>query len=323
MSSTLARRDFLKQSAATIAVASSGSPMNAQESFKTKREFNAYQEKRRKLLWSLLGDLPVGHRPKPPKLIKTEKGEGYTLERLELDLNGIEPVPALLLIPDKLKKPAPGLLYIHWHGGTYPVGKEELLRGQKVLPAYAPVVAEKGIVTLAIDSWCFGERMRDKDGRNGEWDAFKNMIWHGQVLFGMMIFDEHRAVDYLVSRPEVDPNRIGAFGLSMGATKAWWLAALDPRIKLCIDLCCLTDFQELIRTKNLKGHGIYYYVPKLLKYFQTADINELIIPRRRLSLNGRNDSLTPPTGVEKIRNHLLPLYRQHGKEADCRIELFN
>src|SRR5215510_4347984 len=108
MSSSLARRDFLKQSAATIAAASSSSPMGAAQPGKTKREFSAYQQKRRKLLWSLLGDLPVDHRPKPPKLIKTEKGAGYTLEYLTLDLNGIEPVPALLLIPDKRQKPAPG-----------------------------------------------------------------------------------------------------------------------------------------------------------------------------------------------------------------------
>jgi hypothetical protein len=138
-----------------------------------------------------------------------------------------------------------------------------------------------------------------------------------------MLFDEFRAVDYLVSRPEVDPHRIGAFGLSMGATKAWWLAALDPRIKLCLDLCCLTEFEELIKIKNLKGHGIYYYVPSLLKHFQTAQINELIVPRAHLSLNGRRDLLTPPVGVERVRDYLLPRYQRYGKAEDCRIELFD
>ena len=78
---------------------------------------------------------------------------------------------------------------------------------------------------------------------------------------------------WFAARSDVSDTRIGAFGLSMGSTKAWWLAALDPRICLCIDLCCLTDFQELIKSHNLKGHGIYYYVPSLLKHFQTADIN--------------------------------------------------
>jgi len=319
----LDRRDFLKQGAASIAAASGVSPVVAAQSIKTKRDFSAYQQKRRRLLWSLLGDLPQSHRPRAPKLIKTEKGPGYTLEYLQLDLNGSEPVPALLLIPEKRQQPAPGLLYLHWHGGTYPTGKDELLTGRKVLPAYAPVVAEKGIVTLAIDSWCFGERMHDPDGRNGEWDAFKKMLWHGQVLFGMMMFDEYRAVDYLAARPEVDPNRIGAFGLSMGATKAWWLAALDPRIKLCIDLCCLTDFDELIKANNLKGHGIYYYVPSLLKHFSTSQINELIVPRAHLSLNGRKDSLTPPAGVEHVRDYLTPLYQKYGRSEDCRVELFD
>jgi hypothetical protein len=147
-SSSFPRRDFLKQTAATVAVGSGISSMGEAQGFNSKREFTAYQQQRRKLLWSLLGDLPFNHRPKPAKLIKTEQGDGYTLERLALDLNGVETVPALLLIPEKREKPAPGLLYIHWHGGTYPVGKEELLRGQKVLAAYAPVVAEKGIVTL-------------------------------------------------------------------------------------------------------------------------------------------------------------------------------
>jgi hypothetical protein len=317
------RRQFVRQSAAAMAFSASLESATELRADMTKREFTAFQQKRRRLLWSLLGDLPLDHRPQSPKLLKTEKGPGYTLEHLVLDLNGLEPVPALLLIPDKRQQRAPGLLYIHWHGGTYPTGKDELLTGRKVLPAYAPVVAEKGIVTLAIDSWCFGERMHDKDGRNGEGDAFKEMLWKGRVLFGMMLFDEFRAVDYLVSRPEVDPNRIGAFGLSMGATKAWWLAALDPRIKLCIDLCCLTDFEELIKIKNLKGHGIYYYVPSLLKHFQTAQINELIVPRAHLSLNGRQDLLTPPAGVERVRDYLLPLYQRYGKAEDCRIELFD
>jgi hypothetical protein len=316
------RRSFLERSAALLSTGA-GLVMNpAALAQMSKDEFAAFQARRRKELWGLLGDLPPPRAPKA-KLLKSEKRPGYVLEHLELDLNGIEPVPAYCLVPDKRANPAPGLLYIHWHGGMYHVGKEELLVGQKVLPAYAPVLAEKGIVALAIDSWCFGQRKHDADGRNGEWDTFKLMLWKGQVLFGMMLFDEFQAVTYLSGRPEVDPKRIGAFGISMGATKAWWLAALDPRIRLCIDLCCLTDYEELIKIKNLKGHGIYYYVPKLLRHFQAHDINALIVPRVRLSLNGRKDLLTPPAGVERIRDHVLPLYERHGKKEDCRIELFD
>ena len=320
------RRRFIAQ-CATLLMPGVLSPMKAQAASivapQTPEEFAAYQEARRKELWSLLGDLPWEHKPAAAQRMGTEKHEGFTLERLVLDLSGVEPVPALLLVPDRLQRPAPGLLYIHWHGGMYDLGKEQLLRGVDVQPPYAPVCAEKGLVTLAIDSWCFGERKHEQDGGQGEQDAFKLMLWRGQVLFGMMMFDEFRAMDYLASRPEVDVQRLGAFGMSMGSTKAWWLAALDPRVKVCMDVCCLTDFEELIRTDGLHRHGIFYYVPSLLKHFQTADINELIVPRAHLSVNGRRDPLTPPAGVEKIRDRLMPLYRKYGKESDCRIELFD
>lgn len=319
------RRNFVSRSALMavpldLQTNSTGEPAQAHE---TMHAFSAEQERRRQALWGLLGDLPWQHQPGPVRLVATEDHGTYTLERLVLDLNGIEPVPAILTVPKRRPNRAPGLLFIHWHGGMYDLGKEQLLRGTTVQPAYAPVCAELGFVTLAIDSWCFGERKRDKDGHRGEEDAFKSMLWEGKVLWGMMMFDEYRALSYLAGRPEVDANQLGAFGMSMGSTKAWWLAALDPRVKTTIDVCCLTDFASLLEAHGLSGHGVYYFVPSLLKQFDTADINSLIVPRSRLSVNGRKDSLTPPKGVEKVREKLLPLYRAHGREQDCRIELFD
>jgi Acetyl xylan esterase (AXE1) len=316
------RRTFLRKATDVLSLSVSLAMTESLRADAGSEAFFKHQAERRKELWNLLGDLPSPRQP-GAKLLQREKRPGYTLEHLELDLNGIEPVPAYLLLPDKRPKRAGGLLYIHAHGGTYELGKEELILGRKVLPAYAPVCADLGLITLAIDSWCFSGRKHEEDGRIGEMDAFKLMLWKGQVLWGMMLFDEFQAVTYLTSRPEVDPERLGAFGISMGATKAWWLAALDPRIRLCIDLCCLTDFQELIRTHHLRGHSIYYYVPRLLKHFETHQINELIVPRAHLSLNGRKDLLTPPAGVERIRDYLLPLYERHGRRDDCRIELFD
>src|ERR1700747_3021204 len=319
------RREFLQASAAaTVSAAVPVSNALDKHAPQQPRDdaFLGRQKKRRKELWELLGDLPWEHKPGPAKLVSKEEHEDYTLERLVLDLNGVEPAPALLLIPRKRQTPAPGLLYIHWHGGMYDLGKEMLVKGVEVAPAYASVCAQKGLVTRAIDSWCLGERKHEKNGHEGEENAAKLMLWKGQVLYGMMMFDEFRAMDYLAGRPEVDNQRLGALGMSMGSTKAWWLAALDPRVRLCLDVCCLTDYEELVRTQALSEHGIYYYVPSLLKHFQTADINELIVPRPHLSVNGRLDPLTPALGVEKIRDHLLPLYRKYGKDADCRVDLF-
>jgi cephalosporin-C deacetylase-like acetyl esterase len=310
------RRKFLQQSLAASA-AGILLPLNAMSAM-DQPNFTAAQKARREKLFSLLGDVPSDYAPKLPRLVRREQHDGYTLEYLDFDFNGMERVPGILLVPDKIKSKAPCMLYCHAHFGTYPIGKDELLNGRTVMPAYASVYAQKGILTLAIDSWCFGERKG-----NTEMDAFKKMLWEGKTLFGMMLWDEMKALDYLLSRPEADSKRVGVFGLSMGATKAWWLAALDTRITTCLDLCCMTDFEELIKANNLKGHGIYYYVPALLKYFDTKTINELIVPRPHMSLNGRLDDLTPPQGVEKVRDYLLPLYAKYGKAEDCRIELFN
>jgi hypothetical protein len=312
------RRKFLQHS---IAASAAGmlSPLNVATAMEPSQfQIIIDQKAKREKLFSLLGELPAKHSPEAPILLRKEQHDGYTLEHLEFDFNGIERVPGILLVPEKTKPKAPCMLYCHAHFGTYNIGKDELLNGRSVMPPYAAVYAQKGIVTLAIDSWCFGERKA-----NTEMDTFKKMLWQGQTLFGMMLYDEMKALDYLLSRPEVDTTRVGVFGLSMGATKAWWLSALDTRITTCIDLCCLTDFEELIKARNLKGHGIYYYVPSLLKHFETKTINELIVPRPHVSLNGRFDDLTPPKGVEKVRDYLLPLYAKAGKREDCRIELFD
>ena len=295
-------------------------PFLSGQAMKKDPSFEDYQISQRKKLLSLLGDLPQPI-ARPPLLLRTECHQGFSLEYLEFYFNAEEPVRGILLLPDKINGKAPGLLYCHAHFGTYATGKDELLNGRTVMPPYAPVYAEKGIVTLAIDSWCFGERFHGNPQE--EMDVSKKMLWEGKTLFGMMLWDEMRALDYLLSRKEVDSTRVGVFGLSLGATKAWWLSALDTRITTCMDLCCLTDFDELVKAKHLSGHGIYYYVPSLLKYFTTSTINELIVPRPHVSLNGSQDELTPPKGVEKVRDYLLPLYRKYGSERAIRIELFD
>ena len=86
---------------------------------------------------------------------------------------------------------------------------------------------------------------------------------------------------------------------------------LDERVKVCVDLCCLTDFHELIATRGLDGHGIYYYVPSLLKHFTAAQINALIAPRPHLGLAGNLDPLTPRAGLDRIDAELRRVYAEH------------
>jgi hypothetical protein len=264
---------------------------------------------RRKLLYSLLGDLPERNRPIAARLVTTEEREGYILEKLILDLNGMEEVPAYFSRPPG-KGPFAAVLFNHAHGGKYDIGKEEYIAGRggfAVKAPYAKALTEWNLAGLCIDTWAFGER-RGK----AESEIFKEMLWRGQCMWGMMVYDNLRALDYLTSRPDVDPARIATGGLSMGSTMAWWTAALDTRIKACFDICCLTDFDALIETRNLDGHGLYYYVPGLLKHFSAAQINELIAPRAHLSLAGIHDELTPPAGLERIDKHLKNVYADQG-----------
>ena len=268
-----------------------------------------HQEARRKELYALLGDLPDPQRAVSAKLQAREEREAYVLEKWTLDLNGIQPVPAYVVLPRELPNPrVPAVLFNHSHGGKYKLGKDEFIQGNTYLqePTYAELLTRRGYVAMCIDHWLFGER----SGRT-ESSLFKEMLWKGQVLWGMMVYDSIRALDYLASRPEVDAGRMATVGISMGSTMAWWLAALDPRVKVTIDICCLTEFRSLIESSGLDGHGIYYYVPSLLKHFTTAEINALIAPRPHLALAGNQDKLTPPKGLDLIDRELKKIYEAH------------
>jgi dienelactone hydrolase len=262
------------------------------------------ENKSREKLFSLLGDLPDPSLPIQAKKIAEDDYGTFALETLRLELNGIEPVPAYFTRPKHTQPPYKTVLFSHSHGGYYHMGKNELLHPAPYMYQipYAEAFAKMGIACLAIDHWCFGERSGRKESV-----TFKSMLWKGQVMWGMMVYDSLRALDYLESRPDTDSNRIGAVGMSMGSTMSIWVAALDTRIKTCADICCLTDFEELENEKGLDGHGIFYYVPSLTKYFSMADINALITPRPHLSTAGIYDDLTPVKGLEKIEKTLKPL----------------
>jgi hypothetical protein len=270
----------------------------------------------RQTLYALLGDLPERERPISARVIREQEHDGYLLETLDLDLNGIERVPAYFVRPKGRVRNAPTVLYNHAHGGDYVLGKDEFIHGRGALqsPPYAKALTDLGYCGLCLDTWNFGERR----GRT-ESALFKELLWKGQVLWGLMVYDSLRALDYLCTRPEVDPERLGALGLSMGSTMAWWVAALDERVRVCVDICCLTDFDELIHSQGLDGHGIYYYVPGLLKQFSTASINALIAPRAHLALAGNYDGLTPPRGLDKLDAALQEIYAAQGAPERWRM----
>jgi len=276
------------------------------------------QQAQRALLYGLLGDLPPRERKTGALLLERRQAPDFDLEYLSLDLNGQEAVPAYFIKPRGAVGRMPAVLFSHSHGGNYAMGKDELLQGNTYLPepAYAKEFAGRGWGALCIDHWLFGER--NLPGRV-ESSFCKEMLWRGKVPWGLMVYDSLKAVDYLAQRDDVDASRIGALGMSMGSTMSWWLAALDERIAVCVDICCLTDFDALIAQNDVDSHGIYYYVPGLLKHFSAAQINALIAPRPHLALAGDQDNLTPLEGLERIDRTLRDAYAAYGKPQAWRL----
>jgi len=138
----------------------------------------------------------------------------------------------------------------------------------------------------------------------------------------MMMRDQQCLIDYLQTRSEVDPDRIGATGMSMGCTGSWWLAALDDRIKAIVGVCCFTRFTELLAHGNLRAHGIYYFVPGLLSRFDSEAIYSLVAPRPMLMLSGDQDAGAPTDGVITLENKLGAVYRLYGKPENFRSVIY-
>jgi dienelactone hydrolase len=308
------RRTLFKAGAGTLLLASQASLSHSRTGEKSG------SGSRRDELYGLLGHLPPRDRPVSAQLLSSEDRGGYTLEKLVLDLNGEQPAPAYFARPKGRTGRLPTVLFNHSHGGGYAIGKTEFIEGRDYMgkPPYAEFLTSLGFNALCIDAWIFGER----SGRQ-ELDFFKEMLWRGRVPWGMMVYDSLKAVDYLLTRPDVDASRLATVGMSMGSSSAQWVGALEPRIKVIVDICCLTDWHTLVEVGGLKGHGIYYYVPDLLNHFTTSQMNALMAPRPHLSLAGNQDALTPGKGLDIVDAELKKAYAAAGKPENWKLSRYD
>jgi len=284
----------------------------------------------RRTLLELLGDLPPRPSPVQATVLGTEQRDGFRVERVSFDNGAGVPVPGYVLIPDGVTAGAPAVLFHHQHAGRYDAGKDEILRPDWPVPGVCAGAefARKGHVVLAIDAYAFGERRwhgpsgQKEEGSPTEWSLSKMFLWQGATLWGMMVRDDQIALDYLCSRPEVDAGGIASLGMSMGSTRTWWLAALDDRIACAVCVVCLTHYQTLIEQGLLWAHGIYYFVPNVLRHFDTETIVSLIAPRALLTLSGELDQGSPIAGVRIINEACEAAYALHGRPERFRGVLY-
>lgn len=259
-----------------------------------------------KLVECLGGEWPA-RCPLNPRIENTISKDGYRIECLSYDVEPNDRVKALLLIPDQANSPAPAPAVAVWHqhAGNYELGKSEPagLAGDPMHHT-GVALAREGYVVLCPDAVCFEDR-QDKTLKDGEFERFEFLryVVNGKCLAWKNILDMRRAIDYLVTRPEVNTNQIGCYGHSMGSTHAWLFAPHEPRIKAIVGNCCLPTYSGIHETKIL--HCFPNFVPGWNQFGDTPEIAALIAPRA-LHLNlGELDAGSPiehaKAGIERIR----------------------
>jgi len=282
----------------------------------------------REALWSLLGDLPPAFTPEA-QIAYTVQKDGYQLKKL-LFANGLgAQVFAYLLLPDAVTQALPAVLYHHYHGNQYYLGKDELFLTRPDVPALGPALARAGAVVLAIDAYGFGERQNQgpagkaETGFATELSLFKQFLWQGRTLLGMMIHDDLLALNYLLSRADVDSSRVAAMGMSLGGTRTTWLAALDERISAVVPVAQMTRYHDYAQQGEYQHHGIYYYVPAALRSgIDMEHLVSLVAPRPQLILIGDSDPLSPLAGVRHIKQFASRIYGFYDAAALLNVRLY-
>ncbi len=291
-------------------------------------EWNIKRIEVRETLRNLLGDIPERPSKLKVKTLSREVKDGYILEKFLIDNEIDSWIPGYLAIPTNVKGKVPVIVGLHGHSSS----KENIFgynsnTAQDVLA----LLISNGYAVMAIDSYFNGERLgtgpageseRQEKGSDQELSQFKLNLWFGRSLWGMQLRDEQIAIDYLASRPEIDAGRIGVEGMSMGSTRAWWLAALDERVKAVVGVACFTRYKELIEQRQLKAHGIYYFVPGVLNYFDTEAIMGLIAPRPFLVLTGDSDAGSPLAGMNVLENKLNRVYSLYNKNENFKSIIY-
>lgn len=314
------------------------------------------KEARGKLL-ELLHYAPAPCDPRPRVLSKQDRGD-YVQESVLFNTTAHVRVPAVVLVPKRAKGPAPAVVALHDHGGFYLWGKEKLTENANEhasLTAFkqqfyegraiAVELARQGYVVVVIDMFYWGERRLLLDEDPADWRdrpasltpervrefntragaseqlTARTIFAAGFTWPGVMFWDDIRTVDYLRTRPEVNPERIGCVGLSIGGLRACHLAALDGRIKAAVVVGWMASFPAQLKAHIRSSIGFTKLVPGLYRYLDYPDIAALAAPSALLVINGSRDTLFDPDGVQASFAKLAACYQKAGATAKLRTRL--
>jgi dienelactone hydrolase len=246
----------------------------------------------------LLGDWPQPA-PLDPQVVDRVELAGIAREKVWYTVEAGDRVPAYVFVPEGSEGPRPAVLCLHQHNGQFPLGKSEPagLAGNPE-QFYALELAQRGYVTLTFDFLCFEERRHPTlDGAAYERFEFTKRLVEGSTLQAKFAFDAMRAIDYLVTRPEVDPARIGCVGHSLGGQQTLFTAALDERIAAAVASCGFASYRTIFR--DAINHNFAAYVPGLGQLGDLGDVLALVAPRPFLAAVGNADPIFPFDGIRE------------------------
>jgi dienelactone hydrolase len=271
----------------------------------------------------VMGPLPNLSRKVPLDLKYTEehKTARYVRKKLTYVPEKDDRVPAYLFIPRQRQGKLPAVLCLHQ---TVAIGKGEPAGlGKKESLRYAVHLAERGYVTLAPDYPNFGEY---------NFDTYKRGYQSGTMK---AVWNNIRAVDLLQSLPQVDGERIGCIGHSLGGHNTMFTAAFDPRIKALVSNCGFTSFPKYYGGK-IKGWTSATYMPRIETVYELKpekipfDFPEVVAafaPRAFLASSPQHDDNFEVSGVKDCIAAAKPVYELLGAKEklaanypDCKHE---
>lgn len=315
-------------------------------------DWDLYQNQNRWKLMHMLGlDVFALEREKTPlnPVITGElEEEDFRVEKLHFQsLPGLY-VTANLYLPKQVEEPLPAILYVCGHGK---VKEDGISYGNKThYQHHAAWFARNGYVCLIIDTNQLGEIEGVHHGTH-----HLNRWWwisRGYTPAGVEAWNGVRAVDYLISRSEVDANRIGMTGRSGGGAYTWWGAAIDQRIKVAVPVAGITDMRNHIIDQCVDGHCDCMFMVNTFRW-DYPKLVPLVAPRPLLISNTDRDPIFPLDGVyrshrqgrfaysrmnasdrlalhitagphhdtQELRIHAFRWFNQHLKESDALIDI--
>ncbi|MEQ8763004.1 MAG: prolyl oligopeptidase family serine peptidase [Planctomycetota bacterium] len=257
-------------------------------------------------LRDVLGLEPLPERtPLNVRRVGTIERDGYRIEKIVFESRPGFEVPANVYVPSGIPDGERRAAVLN------PVGHWGLSKAEPVVQSRCIGLARLGYVALTYDAFGQGERAIDGNG-HGE--------YHRSVLVGRnnmtyMVWDTVRALDYLLTRDDVDPERIACTGASGGGLNTLYAAAIDERIRVAVPVVYVTGLEQFLETGIT--HCPCSHVNGLAGLGDMGDVAALTAPRAQLFITATRDSSFTPEGARVAEAQARPAYRLFG--ADDRL----